>query len=393
MNENNKTNWWALIIDKLIIALILVAAIWRLEFYSSNSLQESDQLHQKQMLRLQERIDSLSDKKNQLFQLQFAEFQKKLNDQSELNRMKKQLEDDFQRADRDLENRLAADSANVIYEEKKEISRKKLDYVSRQLSEFYWPVLQRLEKNEAVFSMMGHDVLGTEIANSVVLPNHRALLKLFEEKMHLAQANKELKVQIRKYIAHAHMYEALLKGNYDGFPGGYGGEGYPDTLYYLIRSKTDSLQSRYDTLLYKTKLKESIPILETSNNSFNLSTQELAPFDLKVFSPTIKQSYNDNNFLIYLDQDTESIKLILVKYIWENKICLFEIEDSSNPSNVNNEEFYISQDIPFDYKANNGRVYRIYLLETWKQRMKSNSIRKRTRVSVKVESWMAPVRN
>lgn len=389
MNEGNKTDWWALIIDKLIIALIVGAAIWYLEFYSAVALQNSEQGHNKEMLVLRAEIDSISNEAKEASEKELELLRSKLNIQSELQQMKQRLEDDFKLADKNLENILSVDSADVRFQEQKDINKQKLDFISKQLSEFYWPVFQRLEKNRAVFNMMGHDVLGDQIAHEVVIPNHLELLGIFEEKMYLAQANDQLKELVSKYIAHVHMYQALVERRSQGFPQQYGGEGYPEKLYYLIKVRTDTLQSRYDKLLNRTNLSDNLPDFEINIDS---NSSELVSFDYQVFSPTIKQSYlNNNSFLIYMDQENKKIKLILKQYIWDNKICIFEIDDNSGESY--SEEFYLSQDEPFDYKAKDGRLYRIHLLHVWKQRMENVSPRKRTRVSVKIESWNLPNSN
>ncbi|WP_052050884.1 hypothetical protein [Leptolyngbya sp. KIOST-1] len=132
---------------------------------------------------------------------------------------------------------------------------KKLEILERQLSEFYWPLYWRLEKDNLIWQkvFIKENQLSADIRERLethfILPNHRAILEVLENKIHLARASKELNNQIFLYIRHIAVYQALREaGILDKDPMDFN-EPFPQDLFRLINEKKDALQADYDQLL------------------------------------------------------------------------------------------------------------------------------------------------
>src|SRR6185295_3529658 len=135
---------------------------------------------------------------------------------------------------------------------------KKLELLERQLSEFYWPVYLRLQKDNAVWqkildSRNKEDSLrqrvGTEIEKTFILPNHDEIIKLIESKIHLAKADAELLKQLLTYIRHIAVYKAMRSSGVFEYDPIHLGEPWPEKLFPLIEERVKALQQNYDTLL------------------------------------------------------------------------------------------------------------------------------------------------
>ena len=82
---------------------------------------------------------------------------------------------------------------------KSELSKQRftasLQRIERQLSEFYWPMYLRLQKDNTVWRrLLDKDKeednplrrIGSRIETDFILPNHNELVKIIETKIHLA---------------------------------------------------------------------------------------------------------------------------------------------------------------------------------------------------------------
>src|SRR5437879_461411 len=90
-------------------------------------------------------------------------------------------------------------------------AQKHLDYLDRQLSEFYYPIYIRLFIDGATWERIldrhrGDDELrkrvGEEIERTVILPNHEAIVDIIQSKIHLAEDDEVAFAAILKYIRH-----------------------------------------------------------------------------------------------------------------------------------------------------------------------------------------------
>ncbi|MEB3337378.1 MAG: hypothetical protein VKJ46_07955 [Leptolyngbyaceae bacterium] len=147
-----------------------------------------------------------------------------------------------------------------LMEKQEEIARlkrnKKLEILERQLSEFYWPLYLRLEKDNGSWNKVFDDGKGNlsldikrKLETGFILPNHDAIMEILETKMHLARAHKELLDEILKYIKHVALYKAIRgAGILDKDPYNFG-EPFPSQLFQLLQAEKDQLQQEYDRIL------------------------------------------------------------------------------------------------------------------------------------------------
>jgi hypothetical protein len=134
-----------------------------------------------------------------------------------------------------------------------------LEFKSRQLSEFYWPIYTRLQKDNAVWRLMlakyedddiprkqDDDILrkvAFEIEKNDILPNHDQIVQTIQAKIHLSQAEPKLQAALMDYIRHVAVYKALRNtGDTERDPVALN-ERWPKDLIELVKKKTDALQT------------------------------------------------------------------------------------------------------------------------------------------------------
>ncbi len=134
---------------------------------------------------------------------------------------------------------------------------KRVELLDRQLSEFYWPLYIRLEKNNVIWKRIldvGEDDearrrLAQEIERGVILPNHDEITGVIESRMHLAEADTEFTRELLHYIHHVTLHKALrAAGENRAFPMDFGIT-WPDQLFPMVRRRTEALQKEYDSLI------------------------------------------------------------------------------------------------------------------------------------------------
>jgi hypothetical protein len=132
---------------------------------------------------------------------------------------------------------------------------KRVEVLDLQLSQFYWPLYIRLEKNEVIWKRI-FDVgeqdenkrrLAAEIENSVILPNHAEIVAIIETRMHLAEADAGFTRELLHYIHHVTLHRALrAAGDTQTFPADFG-IAWPEKLFPMVRRRTEALQREYDS--------------------------------------------------------------------------------------------------------------------------------------------------
>jgi hypothetical protein len=136
-------------------------------------------------------------------------------------------------------------------------AQKQLDYLERQLSEFYYPIYIRLYVDGAVWTkILARDkndelrkAVGEHIEKNVLLPNHEAIVSIIQSKIHLSESDKTAFEVMLKYIRHVSVYRAIRAANcFDKDPIALG-EPFPTELLPLIEKVTAKLQLQYDSLL------------------------------------------------------------------------------------------------------------------------------------------------
>ena len=135
---------------------------------------------------------------------------------------------------------------------------KRIDFLEKQLSQFYYPVYMRLQIDNAVWERIldrnnAEDELrskiGAVIEEHTILPNHDEIVKTMQSSLHLAVPDEELFQVMLQYIRHIAVYKAMRENKcYDKDPM-HLGEPWPRQLFPLIKKKVEELQNQYNELL------------------------------------------------------------------------------------------------------------------------------------------------
>lgn len=235
-----------LILDKLIIALIILFCGWifekRMKVIENQLVTQREEhliaIKSERELTLTKYSSELQNESNRLIELMRQNFQsEQLSQQSSLNIQFEKIKSKL-------------DFSNEIGKIKME---KQINFIEKQLEEFYWPIYLRLEKNNAIYGSMGKQYVGITLDTAVILPNHIEIVKIIEEKIYLATPSEQLLATITKYVRHVKVYWALRKlGNTTSYPDDLGSQyDYPTEFYTLIKDETQILQAKYNELVMK----------------------------------------------------------------------------------------------------------------------------------------------
>jgi hypothetical protein len=133
--------------------------------------------------------------------------------------------------------------------------QKRIDFLERQLSLFYWPVYMHLQKNNVVWE---HLVKGKAIDINIkkavdqqlyrtfFLPNHEHLVSVIEANIHLAQPDSALETLLLRFIRHVEIFKALRDLGHEHIDPIGLGEPWPTDLFPAIEVKLREVQSIYD---------------------------------------------------------------------------------------------------------------------------------------------------
>lgn len=137
---------------------------------------------------------------------------------------------------------------------------KKIEILENKLQKFYWPILIRIEKDNAIWEMIlskrdNPESLQYKLASTIeknyVLQNHDEMLNIISGNMHLAEPDRELTDSIRKYIKNVTIYKALREsGEEKVFPLALGAE-WPHELYHIIKNRTEIYQKELNSKILK----------------------------------------------------------------------------------------------------------------------------------------------
>ncbi len=153
---------------------------------------------------------------------------------------------------------------NAIIQDKRE---RKLIELDNQLSEFYYPIYYRLQKDNALWRLSpklsnkkgalpieANDIIEKEY----ILKNHLEIVSIIESKSHLIDTNPELHKQVKEYIKHVAIYntirkvDSLKQYNPIDFD-----SNYPKQFEILIENKITALQAEHGEILDEITLAKS----------------------------------------------------------------------------------------------------------------------------------------
>jgi hypothetical protein len=180
----------------------------------------------------------------------FEIFKNEANEKSRQRQLIAELENQQKRQIAELENQLAMERYNA-----------ELEFIEKQISEFYWPIYLRLEKDNVMWKRIKslspeNNVLpesaSAAIEQDFILKNHQEIIEIIESKIHLAESSvnsRELINELVKFIKHVAIYRTirsiseLRQVNPVDL-----NEPYPANLFPLIERNFRELQHRYEQL-------------------------------------------------------------------------------------------------------------------------------------------------
>jgi hypothetical protein len=142
-------------------------------------------------------------------------------------------------------------------------SQKRIEFLERQLSQFYWPIYTLLLKNNAMWDQYSaapgprgaalKKKIDDQICRTFYLPNHQAILTVIENQMHLAQADENLTKLIQQFIKHATIFQAMRDVDIQDYDPIAVGVPWPQKLFPNIESRLRAAQAEYEYLIGRTR--------------------------------------------------------------------------------------------------------------------------------------------
>jgi hypothetical protein len=135
---------------------------------------------------------------------------------------------------------------------------KRLEFLDKQLSQFYYPIYIRLHIDGVVWKRIldkreGNDELrrkvGDAIEKNVILPNHEEIVRIIQSNIHLAQCDAAAFEVMLRYVRHVAVYKAMREaGCHDRDPISLG-EPWPDDFLPIVEKTTGASQQQFDALV------------------------------------------------------------------------------------------------------------------------------------------------
>ncbi len=145
---------------------------------------------------------------------------------------------------------LLKSSYEVIVQRRK----RKRDLIENKLKNFYWPILTRLEENEAIWSLIlkkRNDMnsleknIGVYVEENIILKNHREIMDVIMHNRYLAKFDADLSNVMKDYFMHVAIYQGIVYSKQNTFPG-FLGAPYPNKFDEIIKQRTEDLQKKLD---------------------------------------------------------------------------------------------------------------------------------------------------
>lgn len=139
-----------------------------------------------------------------------------------------------------------------------EIAREKRQVLEKQISEFYQPILLRLERDNAIWKYMkgkyqtdpDTQKFGLSFENTFILPNHEQIMQIIETRGHHIGDDEQVLEEVKNYTEHVFIYKALRAMGDTRDPYNFDKKLiWPKNFYTVIRDKNQALQAEYESLL------------------------------------------------------------------------------------------------------------------------------------------------
>lgn len=144
------------------------------------------------------------------------------------------------------------------------------DELEKRLSQFYWPLYARLQRDEVIWQKVFYDLrslstrqkpgwvallsdaeqqkLRKEIETQVLIPNHAEAAAIIKSAMHLANADPQFEELLVRYVRHVDVYTSLRSVGSNLNPIDVGEE-FPTGLTQAVQERLHKYQREYEALL------------------------------------------------------------------------------------------------------------------------------------------------
>jgi hypothetical protein len=180
----------------------------------------------------------------------FEIFKNETNEKYRQRQLIAELENQQKQQISELENQIAIARYNA-----------ELEFIEKQISEFYWPIYLRLEKDNVMWTRIKSlspeknvlpEAASIAIEKEFILKNHQEIVEIIESKIHLAENttnSKDLINELLKYIKHVAVYKTIRSvKELERFNPVDMNEPFPEKLFPLIENNFRELQNRYEYL-------------------------------------------------------------------------------------------------------------------------------------------------
>lgn len=142
-----------------------------------------------------------------------------------------------------------------------EVLSERREELKKQLSEFYYPIVLRLQEDEAYWenqtiwpgnkerSRSLNGIFGPEFEKEVILPNHEAIMDILNQHMnYLGPDEADLREQVLIYVQHVTVYKALRATGDKRMPFQVGAP-FPEQFEALLLQHCAKVQHEYDKVV------------------------------------------------------------------------------------------------------------------------------------------------
>ncbi|MEO6677351.1 MAG: hypothetical protein ABIO21_08245 [Pseudomonas sp.] len=136
--------------------------------------------------------------------------------------------------------------------------QKRLEFLERQLSSFYWPIYLHLQKNNVIWDQLikgkaldesVRQEVNSQLQRTFFKDNHDTLVKLIEGNIHIAQPDQKLEAILLNFVRHVTLYSALRDLGYEHIDPIAFDVPWPEDLFDEIERRLISIQKEYELLI------------------------------------------------------------------------------------------------------------------------------------------------
>jgi hypothetical protein len=143
--------------------------------------------------------------------------------------------------------------------------------LEQRLSQFYWPLYMRFQRDDLVWEKVFHDLrpkdgrvspdwvakvsdedrqkLAQEIEEKVLVPNHAEAASIIRSGLYRANADQEFEDLLARYLRHVDAYASLRSAGIRDVTPTHIGEPYPNGLSEAVSKRLRKYQAEYEAML------------------------------------------------------------------------------------------------------------------------------------------------